>query len=192
MEQPVHVHIEHLLPGVHRVVPHLDVGASDASAVDQHIHARQGRGLRGGVHHRGVVGHIHLYRVDHRTQLALAQLLGGFAHARHITVPDRDAGARGQHALCNGKAQACGPSGDDRVAALHVKQVHVCLSEKSNGHATVDHVGIARGEDGFVGSEESHDGRNLCCLRQPPHGLAVDEVLARLHRVGVAVDAVLQ
>ena len=29
-------------------------------------------------------------------------------------------------------------------------------------------------------------------LGQAPHGLAVDEVFARLHRVGVAVDAVLQ
>ena len=53
----------------------------------------------------------------------------------------------------------------------------------SDGHATVHHVGIARGEDGFVGSEEGDDGRDFVRLRQTPHGLAIDEVLPEVDAV---------
>jgi hypothetical protein len=76
-----------------------------------------------------VIGHIDLHRVDHGTQMALAQLLSSRSHARHIAVPDRHACARSQHALRNGKSQTGGRTGDDRVAAFHIQQIHVGLSE---------------------------------------------------------------
>ena len=77
------------------------------------------QGLAHGGHHRGVLGHIH------RNAMGLtAQLGAGFGQCLSVAVPQRDAGTRGQHALGNGVAQACGAAGDDRVAALHVKLIH--------------------------------------------------------------------
>ena len=90
----------------------------------KHIDIGEGRGLRGGIHHRGVIGHIHLHRVDHRTQLPLAQLFSGLGHACRVAVPDGDTCTGCEHALRNGKTQTGGGTGDDRMAAFHVQQIH--------------------------------------------------------------------
>jgi hypothetical protein len=65
-------------------------------------------------------------------------------------------------------------------------------SQVSNGHAAIDHVSIAGGKCRFVRCQKHHDGRNFVGLRQTPHGLARNEILAGLHRIGFGIDAVLQ
>jgi hypothetical protein len=47
MKQAMHVDVKHLVPVVHRIVPQLGVGPSDACAVDQNIHLAKGRLGRG-------------------------------------------------------------------------------------------------------------------------------------------------
>ena len=130
MEQTMHIDVEHLAPVVDRVIPQLGVGAGDASAVDQRIHRRNGQGLGGGLHHAGVLGHVHMHTRHLGTRVGFFELLGSRAHAANVTVPNGDACARGEHALTDGIAQAGGAAGDDRVAACHIVLIHGVLVER--------------------------------------------------------------
>jgi len=74
-----------------------------------------------------VISHVNDVAVDRRVGEPRAQFADCLVDRAGISVPDRDTGARFQHACDDRKSESVSASGDHRVASLHIKLIHDVL-----------------------------------------------------------------
>jgi hypothetical protein len=116
------VDLDDATPDVGRELPGGGVAAGDAGVVDQDVDLAMRLGDafgRGG--DVGLAGQLDHVGAD---AAGLAELALGLGELLAVRVPQGDRGARGEHALGDGVADALRAAGDDGDAALQVDPVH--------------------------------------------------------------------
>ena len=165
------IDVEHLLPGVDRILPDLLLRPGDAGICDEDVDAaeRLDRGARGGFDGgRTRMSTTASVRRVHPSKLASDRL-----DERAIAIPERHDGARGEQALGNGSADALPATGHDGAPAAQIDPIHrrslreqrECLTLMSS--ADVNYAGCASATCGTKPESEFVSCFFKCLCRTP-------------------------